>query len=88
MHHVNFATVVKVPKQRLSADALRGVVESFVLREGTDYGHKEFSLDEKCAAVVRQIERGEVEIWFDPASGSADLRPTQPDGTKGGDFDG
>jgi uncharacterized protein YheU (UPF0270 family) len=40
-------------------------VESFVLREGTDYGAKEFSLDEKVAHVVRQLERGDVKIVFD-----------------------
>jgi uncharacterized protein YheU (UPF0270 family) len=35
------------------------------LREGTDYGAREFSLDEKVAHVVRQLERGEVKIVFD-----------------------
>ena len=36
---------VPIPFQDLSADALRGVIESFVLREGTDYGAHEYSLD-------------------------------------------
>ena len=57
---------VIVPHCDLSADALRGVVESFVLREGTDYGPREFSLDEKVAHVMRQLERGEAHIAFDP----------------------
>lgn len=52
----------------LSADALRGVVESFVLREGTDYGEKEFSLEQKVAHVMRQLERGEARIIFHPES--------------------
>jgi uncharacterized protein len=59
---------IVVPHTELSADALRGVVESFVLREGTDYGEREFSLEEKLTHVLRQLERGEARIVFDPSS--------------------
>ena len=31
---------VIVPPDSLSAEALQGVIEKFVLREGTDYGEK------------------------------------------------
>lgn len=54
-----------MPHTELSPEALRGVVESFVLREGTDYGEREFSLDEKVAHVMRQLERGEAHVIFD-----------------------
>jgi uncharacterized protein len=57
---------VEIPHTELSAEALRGVVESFVLREGTDYGEKEFSLEQKVAHVMRQLERNEAQIMFDP----------------------
>lgn len=67
--------MVKVPTRSLSAEALRGVVEAFVLREGTDYGHRDFSLEEKCAAVERQIAAGEAHIWFDPETRTTDIRP-------------
>ena len=60
------AEPVRIPHQELSPDALRGVLESFVLREGTDYGSHEFSLEEKVAHVMRQLERGEAHIVFDP----------------------
>lgn len=79
--------MVKVPSQSLSAEALRGVVEAFVLREGTDYGHRDFSLEEKCAAVERQIGAGEAEIWFDPETGTTDIRQV-PAAKQGGEFDG
>jgi uncharacterized protein YheU (UPF0270 family) len=49
------------------------VVESFVLREGTEYGEKDFSLDQKLAHVVRQLERGEAQIVFDPESETIDI---------------
>lgn len=61
---------VAVPHTELSADALRGVIESFVLREGTDYGTRDVSLEDKVAQVLRQLERGEARIMFDPASES------------------
>ena len=49
------------------------MVESFVLREGTEYGEKDFSLDQKLAHVVRQLERGEAQIVFDPGSETIDI---------------
>jgi uncharacterized protein YheU (UPF0270 family) len=64
---------VDVPHEALSPDALRGVIESFVLREGTDYGEAEFSLDQKVAHVLKQLERGEARILFDPDTESINL---------------
>jgi uncharacterized protein YheU (UPF0270 family) len=64
---------VEVPHTELSPEALRGVLESFVLREGTDYGEREYSLDEKVAHVLRQLERGEAQILFDPGTESVTL---------------
>ena len=64
---------MSVPYTELSGDALRGVIESFVLREGTDYGHREMSLESKIADVVRQLERGEAQVVFDPGTASVDV---------------
>ena len=69
---------MKIPHASLSAAALRSIIESFVLREGTDYGDEqqpgEHGLDEKCAAVLRQLEAGEAEINFDPETETIDVR--------------
>ena len=62
-----------VPHTALAADVLRAVIESFVLREGTDYGEREVSLDAKVAGVLRQLERGEAQIVFDPETSSVDI---------------
>jgi uncharacterized protein YheU (UPF0270 family) len=59
---------VVVPYGDLAADLLRAVVESFVLREGTDYGERELSLEEKVERVITQLKRGEAQIVFDPES--------------------
>jgi hypothetical protein len=64
---------VVVPHTELSAELLRAVIESFVLREGTDYGEREFSLDQKVGRVIRQLERGEAQILFDPESETVDI---------------
>jgi uncharacterized protein YheU (UPF0270 family) len=64
---------VVIPYTELSEDALRGVVESFVLREGTDYGDREASHEDKVADVLRQLERGEARILFDPLDTSVTI---------------
>jgi hypothetical protein len=66
---------VVVPYSELSADVLRSVIESFVLREGTDYGEKQLSLDQKVSLVMRQLERREARILFDPQTSSVTIAP-------------
>ena len=48
---------IVVPFTELSPDALAGVIESYVLREGTDYGERDVSLETKVMQVRRQLER-------------------------------
>jgi uncharacterized protein YheU (UPF0270 family) len=66
-------TLIQIEHTQLSPEALRAVVESFVLREGTEYGEREFSLDEKVAQVLRQLERDEARIVFDPQTQSVNI---------------
>jgi uncharacterized protein YheU (UPF0270 family) len=67
---------VVVPWQELSADALRGVAEAFVLREGTDYGEREVSHEVKIAQVLRRLARGEARVLFDPDTHTVTIAPT------------
>lgn len=62
-----------VPWDQLSADALRGVIEEFVTREGTEYGKDDVPLETKVAAVKRQLQSGEVLVVFDAAANTANL---------------
>jgi uncharacterized protein len=64
---------IVVPHTELAADLLRAVIESFVLREGTDYGEREFSLEDKVSHVIGQLKRGEAQIVFDPESQSVSI---------------
>ena len=64
---------VVVPYTELAADLLHAVVESYVLREGTDYGEKEYSLDDKVVHVINQLKRGDAQIVFDPETESVSI---------------
>jgi uncharacterized protein YheU (UPF0270 family) len=68
---------IEIPFGQLSSGALAGVLESFVLREGTDYGAVEHSFEEKVAQLRRAVERGEARIMFDPQTESITLLPTR-----------
>jgi uncharacterized protein YheU (UPF0270 family) len=71
------AEPVEVPWREISPAALRGVVDAFVLREGTDYGDREFSHEEKVAQLLRALETGEARILYDPATESVTLLARQ-----------
>lgn len=64
---------VVVPHTAVSREALEGLVEEFITREGTDYGHTEHTLDQKRASVLAQLTRGEVAIVFDLEAESTTL---------------
>ncbi len=62
-----------IPWQPLNADTLQRLIESYVLREGTDYGDEEIALAEKTAAVRQQIQQGQVLILYSELHESVDL---------------
>ena len=64
---------VEIPHDALSAETLDAMIQEFVLREGTDYGHEEYSLEEKIVEVRKQLNAGKASIVFDEASESFDL---------------
>lgn len=71
---------VEIPHTELSGEALQGVVEAFVLREGTDYGERDVPLESKVADVMRQLERREAVIVFDPETESIGIVVRRPGG--------
>ncbi|MCB1645330.1 MAG: YheU family protein [Pseudomonadales bacterium] len=66
-----------IPPDSLSSATLNGIVEEFVTREGTDYGHGTISLETKVAQVLRQLRSGEVVIVYDSDLESVSLTPKQ-----------
>lgn len=69
---------IVVPHAELSPEALTGVIESFVLREGTDYGERDVDFATKVLQVRRQLERREADIVFDPNTESIDIVVRRP----------
>jgi uncharacterized protein YheU (UPF0270 family) len=67
---------IRVAPEDLAPDTLRAVIESFVLREGTDYGMVETLLETKVSQVLAQVRRGDAQIVFDPATESVTIVPT------------
>jgi uncharacterized protein YheU (UPF0270 family) len=64
---------IELEPDQLSAEALSGLVEEFVTRDGTDYGVAEASVDEKVAQVIAQLRSGEARLVFDPETGTANV---------------
>lgn len=72
------AVPIEVPIGELAPETLDALIESFVMREGTDYGAQERSLASKLADVRRQLERGEATIVFDPATETVNIVSALP----------
>ena len=69
---------VEIPWDALSPETLDRVIESFVLREGTDYGERECPLDQKIGQVLAQLKRGEARILFESESATITIVPAHP----------
>jgi uncharacterized protein YheU (UPF0270 family) len=64
-----------VPYTELKEELLLAVVESFVLREGTDYGERELTLEEKAQRLLGRLRTGDAQILYDPESQSITIVP-------------
>lgn len=67
------APPIEVPFEALNAETLNALIESFIFREGTDYGRNEVEHETKMEQIRRQIQKGQVRIVFDPISESVTL---------------
>ena len=64
---------MKIPYDALQPETLISLIREFVLREGTDYGQRDYDIQEKIQQVKRQLERKEVFIVFDPEEQSFNI---------------
>ncbi len=65
--------LIEVPTEQLEPETLLAVIEAFILREGTNYGDHEISLDAQIAQVRAQIQAHSIKLVFDPESESCSL---------------
>ena len=63
-----------IPWQDLDPTTLDNIVESVVLREGTDYGIEERSLAEKKAQLLAKIRNGSAVVVWSELHESIDIK--------------
>jgi uncharacterized protein len=66
-------SAVRIDYKELSDDALNGVIEDFVSRDGTDYGEKEVTLESKINQVMNQLKQKKAIIVFDHVTESCTI---------------
>lgn len=64
-----------IPWQQLSDSALDGILEEFILREGTDYGEQEVSLAEKKSSLTQQLQQGHIVVVYSELHETVTLKP-------------
>lgn len=64
---------MEIPFTELTDEALRGVIEEFVSREGTDYGSIDFSFEKKIEQIKGQLMAGDIKLVFDAETQSCNL---------------
>ncbi|ELB2273586.1 YheU family protein [Vibrio parahaemolyticus] len=63
-----------IPWQDIAPETLENIIREFVLREGTDYGAVEISLQNKIDQVKTQLEKGEAVIMFSELHETVDIQ--------------
>ncbi|MCG6538357.1 MAG: YheU family protein [Syntrophales bacterium LBB04] len=54
-----------IPVDKLSAEALDGVIKEFIFRDGTDYGEFEASVEKKFKQIKDKLENGLAVLIYD-----------------------
>ena len=62
-----------IPYEKLSPEALQGLIEEFVTRDGTDSGYTQKSLEENVDMVKNQLRSGEAFISYDEATRTTNI---------------
>ena len=63
-----------IPWQELAEDTLINIVESVILREGTDYGSHEQTFEQKKKALLNEIRQGRAVIVWSELHESIDIK--------------
>ncbi|MFA0567091.1 MAG: YheU family protein [Vibrio gallaecicus] len=63
-----------IPWQDIAPETLENLIKEFVLREGTDYGDVEISLQNKIDQVKNQLKTGDANIVFSELHETVDIQ--------------
>lgn len=63
-----------VPWQQIAPETLENLIREFILREGTDYGDVEVSLQDKVDQIHSQLTSGEAVVVYSELHESVDIQ--------------
>ncbi|MBT2918623.1 MULTISPECIES: YheU family protein [Vibrio] len=63
-----------IPWQHIAPETLDNLIETFVLREGTDYGEQEVPLQQKIEQIKKQLATAEAIIVYSELHESVDIQ--------------
>ena len=66
---------IEIDYTLLNEQTLNSLITEFVLREGTDYGAEEVSLENKVACVLNQLAENKVRILYESESERCTIMP-------------
>lgn len=64
-----------IPLEQLSTETLNAIIENFVLREGTEYGSEDVSLDDKITQVHQQLKQGSALLVYSELHETVNILP-------------
>lgn len=64
-----------VPYKDINLDTLNAIIKEFVLREGTEYGAEDISIDEKLEQVHQQLQRGSAVLVYSELHETVNIIP-------------
>jgi len=67
--------MIEIPIDRLNEDTLTAIIEEYITRESTEYGAREYTLEEKIHQVRSQLKTGQAVILFDEPTESCVIVP-------------
>lgn len=66
-----------IPIAEVAYETLLNIIEGFVLREGTEYGELDVSLEDKVQQVLMQLKSGEVLMVYSELHETVNIIPKQ-----------
>ncbi len=64
---------IKIPYEKLSPEALQGIIEQFISRDGPDSGHADIPFQRKAEQVMQNIKTGKAIILYDESNQSINI---------------
>lgn len=61
---------IEIPFEQINPETLRNMIAEFVTREWADLGGSDYTLDNKIAQVLRQLQDNRAKVVFDLTSES------------------